>query len=66
MKNIQLLDIIFILVSCAAFVLVDYLDYSEVLGRFSYLILIVGFSFGKLASKYYENKKLRGSVVQDG
>ena len=59
MKNIHLLDIIFILVSCAVLVLVDYLGYSEVFARFSYLILIIGYFSGKLISGYYQNTKLR-------
>lgn len=58
MKNIHLLDIIFILVGCAVLIFFDYLGYSEVLSRFSYLVLIVGYSFGKMVSKYYGNKKL--------
>lgn len=59
MKNLHLLDVSFILISCLLFLGLHYTGHSEMLGRFSYLILIVGYFSGKLVSGYFQNKKLK-------
>lgn len=59
MKKLYLLELSFILISCFIFLALNYWSHSDLLARFSYFILIIGYFSGKWISGFYQKKKLK-------
>lgn len=53
MKKFSFLDLFFICAGCIVLLVINYLGYSELLSRFSYLILLTGYFSGKFISALY-------------